>query len=94
MMQLNPKHRPSAEEIIEKIIPKADFTKTMVKSNSGPSLLQTIKVPNDMSKLKKLLPDKKYPGQQRSVVNKDVLPVMKQEAQIQRPSSRITRSPS
>lgn len=60
MLQLDPRNRPSAEDIVGKLIPAKDFMKTMVKSNSQPGLLNTIKVPRDLTQLKVVLPGKRY----------------------------------
>lgn len=50
-----------------------DMMKTMVKSNSNPDLLKTIKLPNNMMELKHLLPKKKYKNEkENNGLNRDI----------------------
>lgn len=58
MLKINPSQRVSCQDIIDNYL--VDYNKTLVRRNSDPNLLQTIKVPRDMLKLKALLPEKRY----------------------------------
>jgi len=63
MLKLIPSQRISAQEILDNHI--IDFSKTLVKSNSNPNLLKTIKAPRDMLRLKSMLPEKRYNNKQK-----------------------------
>jgi len=92
MIQVNPINRPSAEEILRTWIPSKDFTKTMVKSNSQPGLLNTIKVPRNLVELKKILPSKKY---KNPVVNENKMPQISRDISVnQLQDDRLNRQPS
>lgn len=97
MLQVNPNHRPSAQEIIDKLIPKKDFTKTMIKSDSQPDFLNTIRIPRDLIQLKKVLPGKRYKDKEKK---ENKLPVLssaesqidlgkKKEPEYKRPQSHL-----
>lgn len=58
MLKINPSQRVSTQEIIDNYL--IDQNKTLVRRNSDPNLLKTIKVPRDMLKLKAMLPEKRY----------------------------------
>lgn len=58
MLKLRPSDRPSAQSILDEHV--VDYSRTMVKSNSNPSLLKTIVCPRDMLRLKAMLPEKRY----------------------------------
>lgn len=52
LLTLNPKNRPSAEEILTYHINNKNNMMTMKKSNSNPDLLKTIKVTYDLNAVK------------------------------------------
>jgi len=58
MLKISPSQRISAEEILSTHI--VDYNKTMKRTNSNPLLLNTIKMPRDMLRLKAILPEKRY----------------------------------
>jgi hypothetical protein len=74
MLSVNPTNRPAAEDLLKYNCPNMDMMKTMVKSNSNPDLLKTIKLPNNMMELKNLLPKKKYKNEKEnnSQLNRDI----------------------
>lgn len=57
MLKINPSQRVSCQDIIDNYL--VDYNKTLVRRNSDPNLLNTIKVPRDMLKLKAMLPEKR-----------------------------------
>lgn len=74
---MEPRNRPSAEDIINALIPSKDFTKTLIKSNSQPGLLNTIKVPRDLKQLQQVLPGKRYKDKVTKVEKENNLPQMR-----------------
>lgn len=88
MLTLNPVRRPSADEIINTFI--VDYNKTMlVRKNSDPIMLKTIKAPRDMLRLKQMLPNHRYKVSKQS--DNHSLPSIDNSKIVSRPISSVSR---
>lgn len=78
MLKLNPKRRPSAQELLDNYV--VDYSATLKRKDSDPQLLATIKVPRDMLRLKAILPNNKYKNAKKTSIEEANANLIKSEA--------------